>query len=122
MPMKRQPSFEGFPEEWPEFSGLDYLGVQEHLVEEQDAPEPVEDIDDEEGSMDCNEASSQHIDVRLSTKRRDSMTDDDRLLQDVIDPSSLHVATIGLRDSAMPDAVAPEFGPVLERVPSGKNL
>lgn len=111
--MKRQWPFEELPVEWKQYSGLDYLGVEEHLREEWNAPDQKQEQGD-----DIDDKASQHglVDVSPSTKRRDPITEERQLMQQ-IDPASPHIATIDLLDSAMPDATPPEFGACLEPAP-----
>lgn len=118
---------EELPDHWEVFSGNNYLGLQQHLQEELDAAEQVEDMDNDEEdfddrdeTMDCTKTASQDVDALSSasqhvTKRDDTITDDCRLLKDIRSSSS-SVATIGLQDSAMPDASPAVFVPILESV------
>jgi len=127
--MRRYAPFEELPTHWEEFSGDNYLGVQQHLQEELNAPEPVEDMDNEEEdsddegeTKDCAKAPSQDADSMSSAsphvaKRVDSITDDFRLLEG-IGSSSPFVPTIGLKDPAMPDASSAAFESILEPVPA----
>lgn len=120
--MPRQQPFIETPAWWPEHSGLDYLGMEEHLEEEwiasQQEPEQKQeesDSDDEGEGIEVHEHNLPDVDP--STKRADPISQERQLLRH-IDASTPHIATIGIQDTAMPDATPPAFVPVLSPVTS----
>lgn len=91
---------------WPEYEGLDYVGVQEEYECSLDQPE--EELED---AIIVDNKASQEGPI-AATKRPDPITDVNKLLNG-ISPSAPHIATIGL----LPDSTPPAFGPTLEPGP-----
>lgn len=128
--MPTYPPCEELPPNWEQFSGNNYLGVQQHLQEELEAPEEVEDMDNEENDLndhketrDCTKPSSQDVDAMSSASqpvaKRVDLSTDDLMLKD-IGSSSSSVSSFGLQESAMPDASPPAFGSIREPVPTSE--
>ncbi|KAG0619116.1 hypothetical protein M758_4G118300 [Ceratodon purpureus] len=108
-------------EEEDDHEGMNYLGEdeqeQDHEVweEPQNMEEEEQDENLEEEIIVTSNAFEQvPVDVSLSTKRRDPISNDLQLLRDIKSSDEPHIPTIGLLELTMPDYASPVFVPTLE--------
>jgi hypothetical protein len=104
---------------WPEYEGMDYVGVQENEEEEWNSidqqleVEPEEKVEDDEITEDKEASQQGLILVSFAMKRPDPVANNDMLLQ-VINPLAPHIATMSLQEKQPRPDATPVFGPSLE--------